>query len=120
MSGGAYSILHRNEKAPREFATWVPEDNTRNPLTIRNRATEMACDITFTVVLFLMILNGYLRGRWKQQIDIVLGAIGCGIVILGVYSEGWVALIYLAVIWLIGGNLILTPFARMAARKLLS
>lgn len=79
----------------------------------------MTCYIVFAFVLFLIILNGYLRGRWKQQIDIVLGMLICGTVIFAIYSRGWIALVYLGLIWLIGGNLILTPLAKTAARKLL-
>ncbi len=80
----------------------------------------MVCYIIFPVVLFLIILNGYLRGRWKQQTDVVLGIVVCGTVLFAIYSNGWIALVYLGVIWLVGGNLLLTPLAKMAARRLLS
>jgi len=80
----------------------------------------MLCYIIFVAGLFLVILNGYLRGRWRQYVDIVLGIAICATVVFAIYSKGWIALIYLGVIWVIGGNLILKPLAKMAARKLLS
>ena len=73
----------------------------------------------FTAILFLFILNGFLRGRLKPYTDMVLTIAMLTTVIIGSYSEGWKTLIYFAMIWLIGGNLILTPLAKMAARKLL-
>ena len=80
----------------------------------------MLCYVIFAAGLFLVILNGYLRGRWRQYTDIVLGLVICMTTIFTVYSKGWIALIYLSVIWIIEGNLILTPLAKMAARRLLS
>ncbi len=82
--------------------------------------SEMVCYAIFAAVLFLIILNGYLRGRWKRYTDIVLGLALCATVLYAAYSKGWIVLVYLTVIWLIGGNLILTPLAKVAARKLLS
>ncbi len=79
----------------------------------------MVCYIIFAIVLFLVIVNGCLRGRWKQQVDIALGIVICGAISYAVYSRGRMALIYLSVIWLLGGNLIFTPLAKRAARKLL-
>jgi hypothetical protein len=76
--------------------------------------------IPFSIVLFLIILNGYLRGKWKQYVDIVLGVVIFAIVVFAIYSEGLATLIYLGLIWLIGGNLILMPLAKITARKLLS
>lgn len=73
----------------------------------------------FSVILFVFILNGFLMGSLKQQIDIVLIIIILGVVIFGILTKGLITIIYFIAIWLIGGNFIFTPIAKLIARKLL-
>ncbi len=74
---------------------------------------------TFTSFLFLIILNGFLRGKLKHKADTILGGLIILVIIYTIYSDGWFALIYVALIWLIVGNFILTPLAKRVARVLL-
>ena len=76
--------------------------------------------ILFTISLFIFLLNGFLRGKLKEKTDVVMFIILLIIIILGIYYIGWVSLIYFLTILLIGGNFILTPLAKLTAKKLLS
>jgi len=45
---------------------------------------------------FLVMLNGFLRGRWKNYTDVVLGLIWVSLLILSLVLFGWlIALCYL-------------------------
>lgn len=74
----------------------------------------------FAAILFLFLLNGFLMGRLQAVINAVLTAAILAVVVLAILFEGWMALIYLLAIWLIGGNFLFTPLAKMVAGKLLS
>ena len=45
--------------------------------------------ITLALITFLIMLNGFLRGRWKHHTDAVLGAIWLAILISSFMLFGW-------------------------------
>ncbi|MBU2524074.1 hypothetical protein KKG71_02685 [Patescibacteria group bacterium] len=74
--------------------------------------------IALAFTTFLIMLNGFLRGKWKHHTDAVLSAALLALLVLSVILFGW----FIALCHLIGlfvfGALIYSVAARIAARLL--
>jgi hypothetical protein len=79
----------------------------------------MVAYIIFSLFIFLFILNGFLRSYYKELIDAIFVVIILISVGFGIYLNGWHSIIYFVIILIFGGNYILTPIAKIVARKLL-
>ena len=74
--------------------------------------------IILTIITFLVVLNGYLRGSLKFQIDAILGVILAAVFVLIFIFIGWkVGLVFLFGIFLFGA--LIRPIAQLVAKKLI-
>ncbi len=67
-------------------------------------------------VVFLLMLNGFLRGSWKEYIDVVLGGLILCLLIVVFIMFGWLACLGHLVGSLIFGAVVQPTAARLAHR----
>lgn len=71
------------------------------------------------VIAFLLMLNGFLRGAWKSQIDAVLSILLLGLIVASFFVGGWkLGLLSIGVVFVSG--LVGRPLAARTASKLFS
>lgn len=70
-----------------------------------------------SVVVFLMMLNGFLRGRYTPHVDVVLGFLWIALIVLTIFLFDWlVAILYVAATFIFGA-LTKSVAARVAAKS---
>jgi len=74
--------------------------------------------LLLAIDIFLVMLNGYLRGRWKHNIDAFGGGFWALLLIIVLIFYGWKILIITIIGSFIFGGIIMDPAARVATRLL--
>jgi len=73
--------------------------------------------VALVLVAFLIVMNGFLRGAWKRQIDIILGLLLVGLIVLAFVAAGWkLALLAIGVAFI--SALVTRPIAARLASRL--
>ena len=78
-----------------------------------------ALAVSVALIVFLMVINGFLRGALRAHADAVLGCVWVGLLVITFIVFGWLsALIFFAGSFVFGA--ITLPIARSVAARLLN
>lgn len=75
--------------------------------------------VALALVAFLVVLNGFLRGAKKAQIDAVLGLLLIGLIIIAFFVAGWkLGLLGISIVFI--SHIVTRPIAARLASTLLA